>query len=48
MFIPRKPDPLGVMLKTLLNTASSIMLNAEIEERPDEDAEKEFNDKLGR
>lgn len=32
MFIPRKPTPLGFMLKTIVDTATGILLNAEIVE----------------
>lgn len=37
MFIPRKPTPLGFMLKTIVDTATGILLNADIVEGAEED-----------
>ena len=48
MFIPRKPTPLGIMLKTLVDTASGILLNADIVEGAEEDAKKEYNTQWGK
>lgn len=48
MFIPRKPTPLGFMLKTIVDTMTCILLNAEIVEGADEDAGKEFNEEWGK
>jgi hypothetical protein len=38
MFIPRKPTPLGFMLKTIVDTESGILINAEIVEGAEADA----------
>ena len=48
MYIPRKPTPLGFMLKTLVDTATGILLNAEIVEGSEEDANKAFNGEWGK
>lgn len=48
MFIPRKPTPLGFMLKTIVDTATGILLNADIVEGAEEDEPKEFNKEWGK
>ena len=48
MFIPRKPTPLGFMLKTIVDTESGILVNAEIVEGAEEDASKEYNEQWGK
>ncbi len=48
MFIPRKPTPLGFMLKTIVDTVTGILLNAEIVEGTDVDATKQYNDIYGK
>lgn len=48
MFIPRKPTPLGFMLKTIVDTATGVLLNAEIVEGAEVDANKEYNEQYGK
>lgn len=43
MLIPTKPTPYGIMLKTIVDTATGISLNAEIVEGVDNDDTKEYN-----
>ena len=48
MFLPRKPTPLGIMLKTLVDTATGVLVNAEIVEGAERDALKEYNVEWGK
>lgn len=48
MYIPRKPTPLGFMLKTVVDTKSGILLNAEIVEGAEIDEKKKYVDKWGK
>ncbi len=48
MFLPRKPTPLGFMLKTLVDTVSGVLLNAEIVEGVEKDTNKEYNGVWGK
>ena len=41
-YIPRKPTPLGIMLKTLVDTSSGVLLNAELMEAADDMRDKEY------
>ena len=45
-YMPRKPTPLGICLKTLSN-AQSIILNMELVEGKAVDGKKEFYDEFG-
>ena len=40
IWIPRKPTPLGFMLKTVVDTTSGVLLAAEIVEGKEEDEKK--------
>lgn len=44
---PRKPTPYGIELKTMACSDSGVMLNAEIAEGKNVDAEKEYRDQVG-
>ena len=48
IWIPRKPTPLGFMLKTCVDTLSGVCLSAEIVEGAEVDATKEHVEKWGK
>jgi hypothetical protein len=46
-YLPRKPTPLGLMLKTIVDGDTGIMLGAEIDEGKDAMRKKKFRDPWG-
>jgi hypothetical protein len=47
MFVIRKPTPLGILLNTMCDAASGVMLNAEFNEGAELDKLKEYHEKYG-
>lgn len=47
IYLPRKPTPLGIMLKTVVDARAGILLNAEICEGKAVDATKKWQEELG-
>ncbi len=48
IWIPRKPTPLGFMLKTVVDQSSGVLLEAEIVEGAEIDEKKEFVEQWGK
>ena len=42
IFLPRKPTPLGIMLKVVVDTKSGVMLSAEVVEGKEKDGLKKY------
>lgn len=46
-YIPRKPTPLGIMLKSLVDASSGVMLSCELVESKEAMADAKFNKEWG-